>query len=262
MENTNWLRQDKGPLFPDLHWSRPENKTQAGKLLIIGGNLHGFTAPANAYSAAEKAGAGAVRVILPDKLQKTVSKLFPEADFAPSTPVGGFSKQALAQLTEEASWADGILLAGDFGKNSETAILLEAFLEKFSGQVTLCGDSIDYFFNSPDKLLSRKNTVILADFSRLQALAKHSHRSTALMHDMSLYELVKALAQWSEEIEAALITYHQDSIVVATDGKVSTTPVKSVNFPKLSAYTSVWLLQNPSKPFEALTCAVYDHAAS
>src|SRR3989344_1974146 len=258
MENTSWLKQtaDK-PLFEDLIWSQPENKAQAGKLLIVGGNLHGFTAAAKAFSAAEKAGSGSVRVVLPDKLRATVSRLFAEAEFASSTSVGSFSKSALAQLIDQASWADGVLLAGDFGKNSETAIILEAFLEKFDGQVTMCGDSIDYFLHVSDKPLNRKKTVILADFGRLQALAKYSRRTSPLTHDMSLYELVKALAAWSGEVEASLITYHQGSVAVATDGKVSTTSVEPIRFPELAAYTGVWWLQNPSKPFEALTSAVY-----
>jgi hypothetical protein len=257
MENTSWLKQtaDK-PLFADLLWSRPENKAQAGKLLIIGGNSHGFTTPANAYSAAIKAGVGAARVILPDKLQKTVGKLFPEADYAPSTPVGSFSRQSLAKLIDEASWADGALLAGDFGKNSETAVLLESFLSKYQGIGVLGGDSLDYFLESAANLLNRQNTAILADFGRLQALAKHNQPNPPLTHDMGLYELVKALAQWSKETRASLATHHQGNIAIATDGKVSTTPVSNVNLAELSAYMSVWLLQNPTKPFEALACAV------
>ena len=255
-----WLKQSTDqPLFPDLLWSRPENKAQAGKLLIVGGNLHGFTAPAGAYSAAEKAGIGVTRVVLPDKLQKTVGRMFPEADFAPSTLTGSFAKQALAQLMEDAKWADGVLLAGDFGKNSETAVLLESFLKKYEGISVLSGDSLDYFLESASDLLNRQKTAILADFGRLQALAKRSRPNPPLAHDMGLYELVKALAQWSEEIEASLITYHQDSVVVATGGKVSSTPVKSVKFSELAAYISVWCLQNPPKPFEAMTSSVYEY---
>ncbi|HXY18323.1 MAG TPA: hypothetical protein VEH48_02805, partial [Candidatus Nitrosopolaris sp.] len=134
MEDTNWLRQtpDK-PLFPDLLWSRPENKRQRGKLLIVGGNSHGFAAPASAFAAAGTAGIGAARVLLPDATQKTIGTGFTDAVFAPSTPSGSFSRQALAELLENAGWADGVLLAGDFGRNSETAILLESFLDKYKG---------------------------------------------------------------------------------------------------------------------------------
>src|SRR5260221_160024 len=123
MENTNWLRQTKEPLFPDLLWSRPENKRHAGKLLIVGGNANGFATPARAYSAAAKAGIGTAKVLLPAALQKTLGKSFAEAEFALSTPSGSFSRQALDSLLDSANWADGVLLAGDFGRNSETAIL-------------------------------------------------------------------------------------------------------------------------------------------
>jgi len=57
MENTYWHKQTaEKPLFPDMLWSKPENKSHAGKLLIIGGNLHGFAAAAEAYNQATKAG--------------------------------------------------------------------------------------------------------------------------------------------------------------------------------------------------------------
>jgi NAD(P)H-hydrate repair Nnr-like enzyme with NAD(P)H-hydrate dehydratase domain len=70
---TYWLKQtpDK-PLFPNMLWSKPENKLHAGKLLVIGGNLHGFSAPATAFAEARKAGIGSQRVVLPDAIQKTV----------------------------------------------------------------------------------------------------------------------------------------------------------------------------------------------
>ena len=66
--------------------SRPENKLQAGKLLIVGGHAQGFARPAEAFALAEKAGAGSVRVLLPDALQKTLGKAFLGAEFAPSSP--------------------------------------------------------------------------------------------------------------------------------------------------------------------------------
>jgi NAD(P)H-hydrate repair Nnr-like enzyme with NAD(P)H-hydrate dehydratase domain len=120
----DWLRQTKEPLFPDVLWSRPENKRHAGKLLIIGGHKQTFNAVSEAYSATLKAGIGIVRVILPDSLHKMLHAVFPDAEFASSTPVGSFSRLALDDLVLASEWADGVLLAGDFGHNSETAILL------------------------------------------------------------------------------------------------------------------------------------------
>src|SRR5579859_2484419 len=104
MDQSYWLRQTEKPLFPELEWSRPETKTQAGKLLIVGGNVHGFAAPAEAYGEVMKAGVGTVRVLLPESLRRSVGKLFPEADFAPSTPSGSFAANALAELLDASLW--------------------------------------------------------------------------------------------------------------------------------------------------------------
>src|SRR6185437_2415347 len=168
MENTSWLRQtsDK-PLFPDVLWSRPENKRHAGKLLVVGGHQQSFSAVSEAYSAASKAGIGTARVVVPDKLQKMLTVVFPEADYAPSTLIGSFSRQALGSLLDLADWADGVLLAGDFGHNSETAVLLESFVTKYKGQVTLAGDAIDYFFQNSSVILDRKNASVVTSAPKL-----------------------------------------------------------------------------------------------
>ena len=104
-ENNVKYQTKSNPLFEDLLWSRPENKQHAGKLLIIGGNKFSFNSPAEAYNEAERAGAGAIRVILPDSLRTTISKIFPAADFAQSNPSGGFSNAALAEIIEQMDWA-------------------------------------------------------------------------------------------------------------------------------------------------------------
>lgn len=262
MENINWLKQalDK-PLFPDLIWSRPENKRQAGKLLIIGGNLHGFAAPSDAFGAAVKAGIGTARVILPEVLKKALGTSFEEADFVPSTPSGSFAKLALDLQLEHAEWADGVLLAGDFGRNSETAILLESFAKKYKGQLNFAGDSVDYFVQPNSTLLSRSNNVITCDLSKLQKLAKNNRPGTPILHSMDLYELVTVLADWSNSSPTSFVAKHDNQFIVASSGKVSTTASKTDhNWQiELAAYVSVWLLQQPQRPFEALTSAVFEY---
>lgn len=263
MADTYWLRQAKDrPLFEDLLWSRPENKRYGGKLLIIGGNLHGFAAPGTAYGAALKAGIGTARVLLPDKLQKTVGKLIPEAEFAPSTLSGSFSKTALAQLLEAAEWAEGVMLAGDFGRNSETAILLDSFMDKFEGQVTIAQDGLDYFWQKNSPLIDRPSTASAINLGKLQKLAKNNRPTTPILHNMMLTDLVETLHDWTTGNPGQIITKHADNFIVATGGQVSTTPSpEESNWQiELAAYASVWWLQNPKKPFEAMTTAVYEYS--
>ncbi len=260
-----WIKQSLAkPLFEDLLWSKPENRRYAGKLLIIGGHKQSFNDVSVAYAAALKAGAGTVRVILPDSLEKMLSKVFPEAEFAPSTQIGSFSRQALDKLLESAGWADGVLLAGDFGRNSETAILLESFAGKYSGQLTIAGDGLDYYLHKNSIFFSRPETLAVIDFAKLQKLAINNRPNPPLKHSMNLHQMVEVLADWSKQTKIQIITNYAEQFVVASSGQVSTTPMpKKSNWQiELAAYASVWWLQQPAKPFEALITAVFDYLKS
>lgn len=263
MEPTSWHKQtSEVPLFPNMLWSRPENRAFAGKLLIVGGNAHGFAAPAEAFAEASKAGIGVARVVLPDSLQKTVGKMFEAGEFAPSTPSGSFSQKALAELLADSNWADGVLLAGDLGRNSETAILLEKFAEKYGGQLTITKDAADYFVNIPQSVLTRPDTTLVISLAQLQKLGIAAHFTTAFTFSMDLLHLVDALRQFTALHACNLIVKHLDNIFVAVDGQVSTTKPKTdqpIWRVKTAAHAATWWLQNPSKPFESLTTAVLQH---
>lgn len=259
-----WQKQttDK-PAFPDLIWSRPENRRQAGKLLIVGGNAHGFAAAGDAYAAASDAGIGRARVLLPDVLQKAVGKIFAAGEFAPSTPSGSFSRRALAEILAMSQWADAVLLAGDFGRNSETAVMLERFIDKYDGPLTLTKDALDYFAKSPMQLLERGDTSLVLSFAQLQKLAAGSGTTTAFTFDMDLLRLVEALHDFTQSHPVYIITKHLDTIFVAAHGRVSSTKLaKDVEIwrVRVAGSAAVWWLQNPAKPFEALTTSVSSDA--
>lgn len=261
MDHIYWHKQtvDK-PLFPDLLWSRPENRAQAGKLLIVGGNAHGFAAAGEAYVEAVKAGIGAARVTLPDSLQKTVGKVFAAGEYAPSTPSGSFSQKALTELLTMGEWADGTLLAGDFGRNSETAILLEQLLLKYSRQLTLTQDAVNYFIKAPHVVLDRSETLLVLSFAQLQKLAANTRFPRAFTFDMDFLRLIDNLHDFTSRQQAAIVVKHLETIFVATAGQVSTTkldPDPETWRVKTAARASTWWLQNPAKPFEALTTSVF-----
>lgn len=316
--NEYWFRQAKEPLFPDLLWSRPENKLQAGKLLIIGGHEHLFAAPAEAYSESLTAGIGVAKVLLPDKLQTilrhmtqamngdaaqgsqeeqtnrisyTGSERLTPADtvmrskraglpgsarqqgsamhelvweFAPSNKSGSFSQKALAEWLDFADWANGVLLAGDFGRNSETSILIEKFLQKYSEQITLSKDAVDSITASVKSTLNRPLTTLVITIAQLQKICKDVGWPKSIKFDMGNIALVELLHEFSNKYSANIVVLHNGLIYVAVSGKISTTKV-AVNDTwrvKTAARASVWLLQNPNKTFEALTTAVYENEKS
>ncbi len=261
MKPSYWVSQSKDkPLFPELEWSRPENRLHAGKLLVIGGNLHGFAAPAEAYGYAERARAGTVRALLPDSIRKIVGIILPEAHFAPSTRTSGsFGQKALADFLESAAWADGVLVAGDLGRNSETAILLEAFLGKHSGQVTLAKDAVDYAASAPQSVLERPDTLLVLSFAQLQRLAVAAKYPEPVKFSMDLLHLAEWLHNFTAAHSPSIVVKHLNHILVAINGQVSST-VLAEDTPiwriRTAATASVWWMQNPSRPFDAITASL------
>lgn len=261
MERAYWLRQEPGkPLFPELEWSRPENRQAAGKLLVVGGNAHGFAAPAEAYTAAVKAGAGTVRVLLPDAIRKIVGMVLENGEFAPSTPVSGsFSQKALGDLLSLSAWADGVLLAGDMGRNSETAILLEKYLGKQLAAVTVTKDAVDYAVAAPHCILARTGTLLVLSLSQLQRLGIAAQFPRAVTFSMDLLHLVEWLHDFTTEHHCYVVVKHHTQIIAAVHGQVSSTRLNA-DIPvwrlRTAATASVWWMQNPSKPFEAITTAI------
>jgi hypothetical protein len=242
------------PLYPNMLWSQPENKLYAGKLLIVGGHAQTFAKPAEAYGLAQKAGIGTVRVMLPDVLRRTVGKVFPAAEFSPSTPSGSFAQTSLGEFLPAALWSEGVLLAGDFGRNSETAIVLEKLAENYTGQLTLVGDSIDYFIAVPAPLLHRENSLVVLTISQIQKLAQAAHFTTAFTSDMDFLRLIEALHDFSIQYNVHLSLRHYDNICLAVDGKISVTKMsKEVSPLWIASQAATWWIQNQAKPFEGIT---------
>ncbi len=260
MANLHWLQQDpKKPLFPELLWSRPENRATAGKLLILGGNAHGFAVPAQAYTEATKAGIGTAKVLLPDALKKTLGPLLENTEYAPSTPSGSFSKSALAEFMDLAEWSEGVLVAGELGRNSETAVLLETFAAKYQGILVITRDAVDYFYNNASSILTRSKTALVLSLAQLQKLGKVCGFATAFTFDMDLIRLVEALRIFSSTYQVIIVVKHLQNVVIASDGMVSTTKLEEglpVWRVKTATHASVWWLQNPTKPFESVTTSL------
>jgi hypothetical protein len=255
-----WHKQTAGkPLHPDMLWSRPENRLLAGKLLIIGGNAQGFAAVGEAYTAATRAGIGVARMYLPDVLHKVLGRSFEAGEFGPSTPSGSFSQRGLAEGLAMANWADAVLLAGDLGRNSETAILLEKFTTKYTGQLTITRDAAEYCISTPSGCFDRPDTCFVVSLAQLQKLAIQARFTTAFTFEMDILRFLDALHVFTLAHPIAIVVKHLGNIFVAFDGQVSST--KSDDEDKVwrartAAACATWWLQNPAKTFAALSTAL------
>ena len=114
-----WKKQTK-PLFPDLAWNIPEQKT--GQINIIGGNSQSFHSVIRlAEFINHNFPIREVSVCLPDALRGQLPPLG-NINFAPSTSSGSFAKSG--ELRTALKSGDFTILAGDLSKNSATAIAL------------------------------------------------------------------------------------------------------------------------------------------
>lgn len=225
MDFDYWLKQtaDK-PLYPDIEWQKPEQKALAGKLLIIGGSAHGFAAVAQAYQDAKRAGIGECRVVLPDVLKKAIDANI-DCMFVPTNQSGGITKDSFNQLKASAAWADGVLFIGDAGRNSETAIVYEQLLNAFPDKpAVITRDALDLLKGVWPNLIQRENTILIATLAQLQKLFQAVYYPKTILFSMQVANLADALHKFTITYPATIVAFHQNQLVAAQSGKVTTTP--------------------------------------
>lgn len=260
MDYSYWKKQTpEAPLYPDIEWSKPERRDYAGKLGIVGGNTLGFAGVAEAYGVAREVGAGQLRVLLPDALRKSIPKTITDTVFAPNNTSGGLSKDAAPEFSALSAWADEVLLIGDAGRSSETAILYEQFLEQYERRVVITRDAIDLVKNNAQALVNRPNTMLVASFAQLQKLFQSVYYPKVLTFSMQLSNLVEAVHKFTVTYPVTIAVLHKEHFVVAHNGEVVTMPWNSPMLiwrGNVAAKAATYWMWNPGKPLEAVATSL------
>lgn len=260
MEHTYWRTQALNkPLFPNIEWSKPEQRSQAGKLAIIGGNKLGFAGVAESYSTALKTGAGEVRVLLPDVLRKTIPTTITDTVFGTTNPSGSLASDALHDMQALDAWASGTLLAGDAGRNSETAILYENFILSSTKPLIITRDAVDLVKNSASTLVERPNTLLVVSFAQLQKLFQSVYYPKILTFSMQLSSLVEAVHKFTITYPVSIAVLHKDYLVVASEGEVTSTRwenAMAIWRGQVATRAAVYWLWNPGSPLEPVTASL------
>ena len=261
-----WQKQTK-PLFADLLWNIPERHT--GKAMVVGGNSNSFATPARtAEFLARTFPFAAVTTILPDALR---NKLPPAAnvEFAPSTESGSFAKSPV--LEEFFTAADAVLVAGDLSKNSATAIALASAIRATipdqsdvqPSPLVLTRDAVDSLAPEMPTLLTRSNFYLLTSLPQLQKVFRAVYYPKMVLLSAPLLPLVETLHKFTLSYPVTVITLHQEQIIVATGGKVITTPLDHTDYSPLSLWNGQFASRilalnyyNPKQPLGATAAAV------
>ena len=263
MDQSYWHKQIADqPLYPNIEWSKPEQRSQRGKLGIIGGNKLGFIGVAESYSTATKTGAGEVRVLLPDILKKTMPSSMTDIIYGATNPSGSLAREALTEMKAMSQWATGILLIGDAGRNSETAILYEDFIRDYHGPLTITRDAIDLVKNSSNVLVERPETLLVLSFAQLQKLFSAVYYPKVLTFSMQLSNLVDDIHKFTITYPVCIAVFHKDMLLIAKDGEVTSTPwIEPMQIWKGNTATNaaVYWLWNPLKTLESVTASLLSH---
>ena len=255
-----WQKQDStNPLFPDVEWNKPERLDHAGKLGIIGGNSLSFAAIADSYMVSKAAGAGEVRALLPDPLRKTIPSSMIDVVFGKSTPSGGLAADSINDVKLLQEWADVLLLAGDAGKNSQTAIIYEDLVVHSSKPIVLTRDAVDLVQNSSQAILDNPHVTYVLSFAQLQRLFRAVYYPKMLVFSMQLTQLIETLHKFTVTYPVTIMTFHADQIIIAHDGSIIT---QSWNEPMriwrghTAARAASYLLWTPQSPLKALAASI------
>ena len=262
MNHDYWQQQKTNEsLFPDIEWSKPEQKSARGKLLIVGGNKNGFMTVGKSFTIASEAGAGEVKVAMPDILKNNLPKEFSEGVFLPTNSGGGFAFDGKQELLNVCDWADGILLIGDSGMNPQTALLFEELLAQQGSDtwITITRDAVDLVIEMGEVLVNLSNVHLVMTFAQIQKLFQKVFYPRPLLYSQQLVNVVESLHKFTTTYPVALTLLHQDNLIVAYDGKVVTQKfndqLKLIDG-TLATRSAVYLLWNKTKPLESIASSL------
>ncbi len=264
-----WQKQTT-PLFPNLVWNIPEQK--AHHVTIVGGNSQSFSSVIRTSEYLTKTfPVRTVTTILPDSLRGKIPT-FANVELTPSTTSGSFAKSA--QLSALLSASDASILVGDFSKNSETAIALNSAISsstESSNQpslLTLTRDTIDLLSAEAAPLLNREKTFLIASMLQLQKLFRVIYYPRMILLSQPLIPILETLHKFTLTYPVTLTTFHQDQIIVAHSGEITTTPITNTNYSPLSLWSgqlatniTMFNLYTPNQPLAATTAALLYHPA-
>ncbi len=266
-----WQKQTT-PLFADLYWNIPEQKT--GSISIVGGNGTSFSTPIRVAESLERLfPLKHINTILPDALKKNFPPLL-NLTFMPSTSSGSFARSR--ELEIALKQANANLIIGDLSKNSETAIAITEAL-KIKQEMTRAGnepeiksplnvitrDAVDLLASEAEILLMNPQNIFIASMVQVQKLLRAIYYPKMIMLSQPLIPIIETLHKFTLSYPTTILTFHQDNIIVASGGKVITTQIVETDYSPISLWSGTLAakvtalnLYNPKKPLEATTAAI------
>ena len=253
-----WKKQDK-PLFSDLSWNLPEQKS--GSISVIGGNSQSFSVVNRISSKlARDYPVRDVISVLPDSLKKSLPPV-PGLVFCPSTTSGGFAKSS--EITHALQSSDYNLIVGDLSKNSETAVAIADAVAVTEKPTIIARDSVDLLTSDMPRLVEKGNITLICSMAQLQKIFRAVYYPKVLLLSMPILPVVEALHKFTLSYPCTILTLHEGLILTARDGEIYSTKLTQTHYSPLSLWDgslaadiAALHLYSPSKPLESATAAL------
>lgn len=258
-----WQKQSK-PLFDDLIWNIPEQKT--GNITVIGGNSQNFSAIVRISEFLNNNFPfKSVSTILPDVLRSQLPPLG-NLYFAPSTNSGSLAKSG--ELNRFFETANFTLIAGDLSKNSATAIAITDAVARTLNKDTihpllLTRDTVDLLAPTAGQILAHPQLFLVASMVQLQKVFRAIYYPKMILLSQPLISVIETLHKFTLTYPTTILTFHQDNVIVASHGKVTSTHIVDTEYSPISLWSgqlaariAALNLFNPNKSLEATTAAV------
>lgn len=156
----HYIRQLDQPLYPKTLYNRPINRLGGGRLLIVGGHTGELSLPTAIHQLALSSGVGECRVILPDTLAKLLGGA-PGTYFAPSTPSGSLSTEALGRILELSEDCDAVALGASLSNNSITTMLIEKLTRELTRPIIAFEDALPALASDVTALTERQDALVI-----------------------------------------------------------------------------------------------------
>jgi len=169
------LWQNSHTDYPSSKFSRSSDthKYTAGKVFIVAGSK-GFTGASILSSrAALRAGAGLVRLAIPESLAPITENQTLETvvDYLPETSELGISQSAWPDIQLGCEWADTVVLGPGLGRHPETVGIVKQIVKEIQKPLVIDADALFALSDDPSILKSRTAPSILTphvgEFKRL-----------------------------------------------------------------------------------------------
>ncbi len=235
------------------------NKGSCGHQLNIGGSYQMFGAAVMMTEAGLRAGAGLVKLTVPQSAYPLVAAHLTQPIFNPvlDSEDGTFSSLAIPGILQDMTWADSIVLGCGMGNNEATAAVTEAVLKNAQCPIILDADGINTLISRISILEEVKVPIVLTphpgEMARLiscQVAEIQENRICAAKEFAEKYKLVLVLKG------ANTVVTDGKSVFVNTTGNPGMAMGGSGDM--LSGMIGAFVAQGLA-PFDAARAAVYLH---